>query len=153
MEIYRAKSGKMLIPIIIGVLVLVAVGGVAFMKFKGGPKKHGKEKPVAEATSTMDLGEMVVNLADTKEPHYLKIKIVLEGTGLSEGGGHGGGESTVSPKMRDAVIACLSARTFGELLTPEGKETLKKSIKDTVNKTLGEEAEVTEVFFSDFAMQ
>lgn len=150
MAIWRSKSGKMLIPIIAGVLVLVAVGGVAFVKFKGGGKKHGKEKVAVEAKATMDLGEMVVNLADTREPHYLKTKIVLEVTGpVVATEGEGGG---ASPKMRDAVIAALSSRTFNELLTPDGKNSLKESIKTAVNKTFGEQ-KVTDVFFSDFAMQ
>jgi len=150
MAVWRSTSGKLLIPIIAGVLVLVALGGVCFMKFGGHGKKHGKEKPAVEATATMDLGEMVVNLADTTEPHYLKTKIVLEVTGaVASAGGEGEG---ASPKMRDAVIAALSARTFNELLTPEGKSSLKESIKAAVNKSLGEE-KVTDVFFSDFAMQ
>lgn len=158
MGVWRSRAGKLpIIIVIVGALLLVALGGVAFMKFKGGSTKHGKDKHEPVATVTMDLGEMVVNLADSKEPHYLKTKIVLEvagGAAPAGGGhgGHGGGGDEVSPKMRDAVITALSARTFGELLTPEGKKALKESIKTAVNKTLPE-GKVTDVFFSDFAMQ
>lgn len=155
MAVWRSKSGKLLIPIIAGVLVLVAVGGVCFLKFKGKGNKHEKPKAVVEATTSLEMGDMVVNLADTSEPHYLKVNIVLEVAGtVPESGGEGEGEEKgASPKMRDAVIEALSARTFSELLTPEGKNALKESIKALVNKTLGDEAKVTEVFFSDFAMQ
>ncbi len=151
MHIWRSRRGKSLIVIIIVMLLLGAVGGVAFMKF--GVNKQGKASHGPEPTTTMQMGEMVVNLADSKEPHYLKTKIVLEVKGTGGGGhGHGGGAEEASPKIRDAVIAVLSARTFGELLTPEGKTALKESIKKTVNESLGEER-VTNVFFSDFAMQ
>ena len=153
MEVWRSRSGKLLIPIIAGVLVLVAVGGVCFLKFKGNGKRHEKPKAVVAATTSLKMGDMVVNLADTSEPHYLKVNIVLEVAGrIAGGGGEGEGEGA-SPKMRDAVIEALSARTFNELLTPAGKTSLKESIKAAANKGLGDEAKVTEVFFSDFAMQ
>lgn len=156
MEVWKSRAGKLpIIIVIIGALLLMALGGVAFLKFKGGDKKHGKSDAKVEATVPMDMGEMVVNLADSGEPHYLKAKIVLEIAGgpAPAGGGHGGEEGDqVSPKMRDAVITTLSARTFNELLTPSGKEALKESIKTSINKTLTE-GKVTDVFFSDFAMQ
>lgn len=151
MQVLKSKSGKLPILIIAGALILIALGGVAFLKFKGGPKKHTKEHAPVEATTTMEMGEMVVNLADSSEPHYLKTEIVLEVLGAG-GGGHGGGGEKASPKVRDAVIAVLSSRTYNELLTPKGKDSLKESIKKTVNKSLGEE-KVVDVFFNDFAMQ
>lgn len=150
MAVWRSKSGKMLIPIIAGVLILVALGGVAFMKFGPGSKskKHVKEKPAVEAKTMVEMGEMVVNLADSNVPHYLKTKIVLEMTGATATTE----TDEAMPKMRDAVIETLSARSFNDLLSAQGKSALKESIKTAVNKNLGE-AKVTDVFFSDFAMQ
>jgi len=148
MAVWSSRSGKLLIPIIAAVLVLGVVGGVAFMKFGGKSKKSAKAEPEVEAKAMVEMGEMVVNLADTNEPHYLKTKIVLEVVGATA---QTEAEEEM-PRMRDAVIETMSARSFSDLLTPTGKAALKKSIKEAVNKDL-KEAKVNDVFFSDFAMQ
>lgn len=166
MAVWSSKSGKgkILIFLIAGVLLMVALGGVAVVKFKGGHKKHAKAEaevaaPVTGPKTEVDMGEMVVNLADTSESRYLKVNIVLEVEGTMPASGEGE-KAGASPKMRDAVIETLSARTYEELLSPKGKSDLKESIKTIVNKTLkesnkatGQEAKVTDVFFNDFAMQ
>ncbi|MCE5198767.1 MAG: flagellar basal body-associated FliL family protein [Armatimonadota bacterium] len=139
--------GKMVLIIILAVVVLL--GGIGFMAFKGkAGKKHEKVKL---PTTEMTLGEFVVNLADTNQVRYLKTIIVIdvEGAVKSEGGEK---EASADPKLRDAVIEVLSSKCFSDLNQPGGKEKLKKDIITAVNKRL-EEAKAVDVYFSEFAMQ
>ena len=73
------KSRKMLFIIIGAVLVLALGGGGAFM-FMGGAKQEAHDdKPKPPATVFIDLPQMVVNLSTPAErQQYLRIKVALE---------------------------------------------------------------------------
>jgi len=138
------------IAIIIGVLVIALLAGIGvFVLRPAGPKdKHEKEP-----TSTIALGEFVVNLADIGQVRYLKTDVVLEVAGRlpDAGGGHDEGGST-NAELRDAVIEVLSSKRFADLVKPGSKELLKKDIITAVNKRM-DEAKVVAVYFNEFAMQ
>lgn len=146
------NDGKTLIIIIAVVLVVVcSVAGVAVMKMKA-HKGGGKDKVPTGPVSMLSVGEMVVNLADTREIRYLKIDAVLEVRGNMEASGEGeGGEAAKAP-LRDALITVLSSKTLADLNRPGGKEQLKTELMAACNKHL-EEAQVTNVYFNEFAMQ
>lgn len=140
MDFYKAK----MLTVIIAIALIVGVAaGVCVTKMT---KKHSGGK--TEPNAMVSLAEMVVNLADNKEQHYLKTKVVLEVNGANA-------EAEMEqrmPKVRDSVIAALSSCYFRELLTPDGKKRLKESVKFAVNEHL-RGSKVVSVYFSDFAMQ
>jgi flagellar FliL protein len=145
------RNGKLPMVVIIAVaLVLVLAGtGVFVMKSKGGSKSKNEIKG---PTVSLELGEFVVNLADTGQMRYLKTSVVLEvkgeipaASGKEEGGG-------TDPKVRDAVIQVLSSRHMADLAGADGKEELKKDIIAGVNERM-ERARVQDVYFSEFTMQ
>lgn len=163
----RNESGKKMV-IIIAALGVVLLAGICVMgmkvmggKGKGKAAAHKQEKP--KETHRMPLGAFVVNLADTGEMRYLKADVVLEIEGAEKkAGGHGGGGEETDPRLRDAIIEVLSSRRFNELVTPEGKEKLKKDILAAVNedshgdKAADKEAhagKAVDVYFNEFAMQ
>lgn len=148
-----SNDGKMLIIIVALVLVVVcSVGGVCVMKMKA--HKGGGKDGIPEGPATMvSVGEMVVNLADTREIRYLKVDAVLEVHGKVEAGGEGeGGDAAFKAPLRDALITVMSSKRLGELSAPGGKDELKTEIMAACNKHL-EEAKVTNVYFNEFAMQ
>jgi flagellar FliL protein len=153
--VHRNRLGKLPIIIIAVVLVVLLLAGAGVFVMKSRGAKHGGEAKKKGPTSTMALGEFVVNLADTGEVRYLKTNVVLElvGEAPGSGGGHGGGggEGANAP-VRDAIIQVMSSKRFSELVSPAGKDKLKADIIAAVNKRL-EHAEVTNVYFSEFAMQ
>jgi flagellar basal body-associated protein FliL len=138
--------GSIAIKVAIAALALVcSVAGVAVFVLKLGPMKPGAAKA---ATSLVPVGEMVVNLADAREIHYLKTDIVLEVKGaLGENE-----EGEVKTRVRDAIISTLGSKRFAELIRPDGKVALKKQILEAVNKRLGH-VKAVDVLFNDFAMQ
>ena len=146
---------KPLIFIILGIFLVGAVAGFALMrkpsgdaKEKGG-RSHKSHKKEPEQLSVMTLEEFVVNLSDVGEPHYLKASVSLEVAGDS-----GGEEAQKAdlPKIRDVVITTMSKRNFRELLTANGKQSLKNAIKKEINHLLDDDR-VSQVYFTSFAMQ
>lgn len=151
MKINNKGLGK--IVIIIALALMLVLAGLGIIVMKG--KKHGKhDKP---PTSQMQLGEFIVNLADSNQIRYLKTNIVLEVEGevAAGGGGHGeGGGASSDPRVRDAVIEVLSSKHFAQLVDPKGKDELKKEVIGAVNERLKESGgKAVDVYFNEFAMQ
>ncbi|MCL5103180.1 MAG: flagellar basal body-associated FliL family protein [Armatimonadetes bacterium] len=143
--------GKVLIIVVLAVVLLLA--GLGIMVMGKGHKGGGKAENAP--TTEMQLGEFIVNLADSAEIRYLKTNIVLEVEGAAAiGSGEKGGEAGGDPGVRDAVIQVLSSKHFAELVNPKGKEALKKEVVVAVNKRLEKSGtKAVDVYFSEFAMQ
>jgi flagellar FliL protein len=56
------------------------------------------------------------------------------------------------PLMDDIVITILSAKTYDELYTAEGKEALRTEIMNTMNERLPE-FHIISVYFTEFVVQ
>lgn len=105
--------------------------------------------------------------------------IAKMGAGHAEGGGHGGGvvsghasgggasgdsapdpfafppELTGKvPMINDAVIKILSSKRAEQVLTVEGKETMKEELIEAINDAIGyEEPPVVNIYFTEFIVQ
>jgi len=127
----------------------------------------------------LDLGDFILNLADTAHRRYLKVGIALELSKTDEeiekenaptpkaSGGHGHGAAPAAdpmaeitaemerykPAIRDAVISVLSNKTSDELSTPTGKELAKEEILEMVNGIFAGQREVMRVSFGQFIIQ
>ncbi|NLN76960.1 MAG: flagellar basal body-associated FliL family protein [Armatimonadetes bacterium] len=143
-------KGKVAIIIMAIVMVIAcAVAGVAVLQKKAPPPK-GKIPVVEEPGDMLPIGELIVNLADTPEIHYLKTDIILEVTGklpTTEGD-----DTAVKAPLRDAIISVLSSKRLAEINKPCGKEQLKTELVTACEKCL-KTVRVQNVYFSDFAMQ
>ncbi len=144
------------------------------------PPPQGKEIKVSPVTFLYPLGELTVNLREPGR--YLKVSVELEvlakgsphlplgetTSAVSEGhkGEGTGGEKPLPPlaavvkgeldeqraKVLDAVIEELSASSFRELLTPQGKRQLRQRIQKAVNGLM-DSGQVQEVYFTSFIAQ
>ena len=135
LHLARHNRGKMLIA-------LLLLGKL------GSAKKSHEAHPEPVLQKLIPVEEIVVNLADASEPHYLKTSIVLEVHGAKAE--HE--TEKLMPKIRDAAISVLSTQFYHDLLIPQQRERLKESIKKRVNAVMGE-SKVESVYFTDFAMQ
>ncbi len=147
--------------IIILVLVLAILGGGGFFAYKKflAPKPKAAKQEISEQEAPppgqlpklgqiFDLDPFIVNLADQKEIHYLKVKISLEVKGkkiVDE-------MNKRLPQIRDIIIELLSSKTFEELATLHGKEHLKNEIMIRLNSILTT-GTVEHVYFTEFVMQ
>lgn len=137
---------------VIVVAAIVCLTATAFALMKLGVLPTVSAAGIGEsAPSQWKLDEFIVNLADGDEARYLKVNIVLEVSGRVERGG----EDTPNPeeiKARDAIITVLTRKTYRELLSDEGKTSLKAQLKDQLNTVLSG-FEVKNIYFTSFAMQ
>lgn len=98
--------------------------------------------------ATFDLGEIIVNLADTGQARYAKISIVfeLEGEGALEEA------QSRDPQIRDLVVEMLSSETSEKLLSIDERNALKKRIIDEINKDFNT-GTVVELYFTSVLVQ
>ena len=124
----------------------------------------------------LDLGDFVLNLADTTKRSYLKVGVAMELSKTEEeikadsapakSAGHGHDAVAVDPNsaiiaemerykpaIRDAVISVLSNKTSDELSSPTGKEIAKEEILEMVNNIFDGQREVMRVSFGQFIIQ
>jgi flagellar protein FliL len=150
---------KKLIIIILAVLILVG-GGVGAFLAMGGKGHEGDEESSdgeeaeeeaeheeeAAPAFVQPLEPFIVNLQ--VKGSFLKTTIQLRFS-TPEPPPHIENEI---PKVRDSVIRILTGKAASDILSAEGKETLREEIRDAVNEALGGE-DVTEIYFTEFIVQ
>ncbi|MBN2164461.1 MAG: flagellar basal body-associated FliL family protein [Pontiellaceae bacterium] len=143
------KKGKgMIIIIVIGV-VLIA-GGVGAGMMLGMKNKPQPTKKV-EAPIILEFQDVFVNVAETKATRVLKLTPVLE---LSEAK-LGPLLEAERPIIRDLISETASKMTIDELEGQNGREILKREIKNKINDLANDwmAGAVVKVYFSDFLIQ
>jgi len=124
----------------------------------------------------LDLGDFILNLADTDKRRYLKVGVAIELSKTQDeedaaamapkASGHGEGASSndqnaaiatemerYKPAIRDAVISVLSNKTSDELSSPTGKEIAKEEILEMVNGIFEGQRSVMRISFGQFIIQ
>ena len=92
--------------------------------------------------------EFIVNLAKDDSSNYLKASLGLavdSKKAISEIG-------SIEFKVRDRINYILSRQTLKSISTDNGKDNIKREIKESLNKILNE-GEVSEVYFYEFVSQ
>jgi flagellar protein FliL len=142
----KKKKKKM----IIGGLV---VAGLAY-QFVLKPSPPAEDPAAAEAAEVIEEGEvatieeLVVNLADRNEVHYLRVGVgvVLEaGIAIAD----------IEPelaKVNDVVIDIVSTKTFDELRAPGATADLKRELSVAARAAFDDER-VVRIIFTNFVMQ
>ncbi|MEM7286129.1 MAG: flagellar basal body-associated FliL family protein [Actinomycetota bacterium] len=145
----KAKKKKMIIGIV--------VGGALLYNFvlKGSPPPEDETvagaapvEVVVEEGEIAPLEELVVNLADQDELHYLRVGV---GAVLSIDFALADVEPML-PKVNDIVIDVVSQKTFTELRIPGSTTALKEEISAAVAEAFPE-GEVVRVIFTTYVMQ
>jgi flagellar FliL protein len=110
-----------------------------------------KGKPGTGEGATLTLEPFLVNLADKDTSRYLKttIQVLVPSKEVVEKISSAG---VYTPKMRDAILSILTTKVADDVITPDGKQKLKKEIIEKLNEFLPEKA-ATDVFFTDFVVQ
>lgn len=145
------------------------------------PSPQGQKVKVLPVTFLYPLGELTVNLREPGRylKVNVELEVLAKGsphlesveTPSTVSGEHEGDEGTENEKLLpplaaavkgeldeqrakvlDAVIEELSASSFRELLTPQGKRHLRERIKKAVNQLM-DGGQVQEVYFTNFIAQ
>jgi flagellar protein FliL len=111
-----------------------------------GGKKEKKAKDEHGFIYNMD--PFIVNLADTDQSRYLKIRLNLEGNSREQNEEY----TKRLPQIKDTVLSILGKKTHQELLDSAGKEKLKEEILKNLNpKMLG--LQFKAVYYTEFVIQ
>ncbi len=144
--------------LILGVaLLFIATMGSAFLAVTFLGRSGGGQKEAAPAASeakaavqfgpAVQIGSFTVNLAGEGE-RYLKTGVAVEVSGPDA-------QTELTnrdPQVKDIVIAVLSAKTMAGVASQEGKEAVKREIRDRINRLLSK-GRVRNVFFTEFVFQ
>ena len=148
----KKKSG-MLVAIVAGAVLVLGGGGGAFWYFSRSAKAQAAAPAAAaveEGGGVVPLDAFLVNLADKSNTRYLKttLKLVV----ADEKTAKKLEENVVAvTRARSAILELLTTKTADELVTPEGKEALKKQIIERAAPAMG--TKVSDVLFADFVVQ
>jgi flagellar FliL protein len=151
--------------VLIAVAVILSAAGFGAWRFLPRPSAQGKDSKAEEETprknskkrspvkSVMHLESFVVNLTGPDETGYLRVGIDL-GCEAEEGGGEGEKKKNdgATAMIRDTVLTVLGRAKASDLLTPEGKEKLKKDLLDALTERVPNLG-VLEVYFTEFIVQ
>ena len=148
------KSGKKLIIIIGGIVVLCVAIGVAvffYLRSSGGEGEASGEKKEAAVKKTpaiYSLEPFIVNIHDGPNLRYLKVKLEFEITSpeAKEGLDH------IQAPMRDAILVLLSSKNLDDITMTDGKNKLRNEAMATVAK-VAPPGEISRVYFTDFVVQ
>jgi flagellar FliL protein len=156
---------SLVIAVVLGVILSVAlVGGAGYYLIHSGKLRLQTAPPAAATqvasvkTRAVVLEPLVVNLADGAGA-YLRVSIVLNVTGV-EGAPAKDEKKAEETKagndanaaIRDTTLAVLGRQTSESLLTPEGKERLKKELKQAFAER-NAEIKVADLYFTEFLVQ
>lgn len=146
----KPKKKKMMLIILIILVVLAGSSAGAYFFFKKPAGEAGEvKKPKTAEMESLDIGEVVVNLAGNGGAHYLRVKIVIEYPK----------EKKLPEELKkkkhqvsDIIITTLRSKTMAEVSSASSVEGLKKSLLKEINGHL-EHGEVTGIYFTDFLVQ
>jgi flagellar FliL protein len=158
----KKKKGGKLKLIIIAVVLLIILGGGGFLAYKlflapkdeaaagaEGTKKASVATPANEVGELYPLETFIVNMADNDGTRYLKVTIQLE---LDKTEKLKEEMDKRVPQLRDAILTILSAKTYEEVSSAQGKLVLKQEILRRINSLLPF-GQINNVYFTEFVSQ
>ncbi|TEB04942.1 flagellar basal body-associated protein FliL [Pelotomaculum schinkii] len=149
----KPKKKKIILILLIGLMFLAGSSAGAYFYFNkpAGAASEVQKAAVPKTTETesLDMGEMVVNLAGDGGGHYLRVKITLEYPKEKKLR-----EELKKKKVQvlDAMIMALRSKTLEEVAPVGASDALKKSLLNVVNNNL-DCGEVVGIYFTDYLVQ
>ena len=148
--------------IIIGTAILVSLvcitGGVAFyLNSTSEDTAHSPESEKGAVSSKKSgppsiysLEPFVVNIRDTTDIRYLKVKVEFEV--VSEGKEVKAELDPYLPKVRDSILMLLTSKSLQDVQDIPGKNRLRQEIMSSACR-IYPRGKVSQVFFTDFVVQ
>lgn len=143
-EAPKKKSKTIFFAIIGAALLLLAGGGFFAYQIFLAPEEEERET-IGEIYA---LEPFVVNLADPAGKRYLKIQIEIELENLRALEN----AERATPRLRDTVIMMLTAMSFEEVMTPEGKIRVRDELLERFNVVMRPDR-VRNIYFTEFVVQ
>jgi flagellar FliL protein len=146
------KKGGKLIWIAAAIVVLLGGGGGgAWWWTHRNVAEAAPKEPPLESRGLVTFDPFMVNLADEGGSRFLKVTLALEVDDAATAK-----KITEAPvvlsRIRSDILELLTEQQAPALVTPEGKDALKKAIKTRASEAL-DGTKVIDVLFSEFVVQ
>jgi flagellar FliL protein len=146
------KKGGVLKILLFSVLVLMLAGGGGAWWWLGGHKTvAAATEPGLETRGLLPFEPFLVNLTDAGGARFLKVTVQLVLGSDAEVKKVQEAPVLVS-QARSDILELLSEQSAPVLVTPDGKQALKKAIRERVAPVFQHE-QVVDVLFSEFVVQ
>lgn len=149
------KAGPVSLVILFAMMLTVFLvgAGMMFGYFKlldpTGRESKAEQKEKEVTMHTMELGDMVVNLADTGSNHFLKLTITLEYPADKKT------EEMLNEKkhlITETILLTLRNKTIGQVRPPDAVDRLKNELVAAVNNSLGDKV-INRIYFTEYIVQ
>lgn len=149
----KAGAGNLAIMFAMMMVVFLMGAGmvIGYFKFLDPDRKEAEadQKQKKVAMHAMELGDMVVNLADTNNNHFLKLTITVEYPADKKT------EEMLHEKkhlVTETILLTLRSKTVNQVRPPEAVDSLKSELITAVNNRLGEKL-ISKIYFTEFIVQ
>ena len=144
---------KKMIIIIAAVVVLLAGGAAVFFMMSGGEEEEPEVVEVKAPPGVLELDSFVVNISEGGTARIAKVNINLT-VSPAELTTTLNADNLLLARVRDRTLTLLAAKSYEELVTPLGKESLRREVKARLSPLVDEhEGEIEDVLFSEFMVQ
>ncbi len=161
------KKSKLLLILVVVLLIALTGGGTAYYFMKGAAPLDAvadaesddgdvNAEDVEEAPATAYYFSLnppfVVNFVGKSRAKFLQVSI----SGLTRDPSVKENITTHLPHIRNNIVFILSSKRHEDLITPEGKEELRKQILGEIRSILKKETgkdDVEDIYFTSFVMQ
>jgi len=149
------KSGAGNLVVLFAMMMAVFLVGagmvIGYFKFLDPDKKEAEAETKEQAVvmHAMDLGNMVVNLADQDGSHYLKLTITIEHPADKKI------EEKITEKkhlITETILLTLRSKNLNQVRPPEAIDQLKNELVTAVNNRLGEQV-IDKIYFTEYIVQ
>lgn len=143
---------KKMILIVVGAVVLLggAGAGLYYAGYFGGETAEAAE-PVELPPAILELDPFLTNINDPRGQRAARLQVKLV-VAPAERVAEIEADALLTAQLRDHVLSMLTAKTFEQLNTPEGKEAFREEMKAALAELIGT-GELRQVLFSDFIVQ
>ena len=152
----KSRKGLFIILTVLIVVLAGAGGGAYWFLFRGAEAQAAEAgaeaEPEAEEVPTgiVPFEPFVVNLADPGVSRFLRVSLTLVAD--EEHAAELEHDEVALMRVRSAILELLSQKQSGQLVTPDGKAELKKSIAEAAAHA-AHDLKVLDVLFTEFIVQ
>jgi flagellar protein FliL len=151
--IVQRKSSFTTIALIATIAVVGGGGGVWYIQSSSHADAASTTASQKTSETVVHLEGFTVNLADPEDNHFLRVTMDLAIDHLPPPLERDKPNSGLPmARMRDSILSVLAVGKADVLLTPEGKQQLKKNLLDALNRD-NPELGVREIYFTEFLVQ
>lgn len=137
----------------VGIAAIVGASGVVWYLSRDRSGQGNEASLAKPPIAVIRLEGFTVNLADAEENHFLRITIELGLDRVPPPAERDKPNSGLPmARIRDTIMTVLTVCKAETLLSPEGKQQLKKNLMDALNRD-NPELGVREIYFTEFLVQ